>query len=246
MRPPHACRKNAVTRLNYPERGDKRRGVGHTVAIEKHRFFEPFDTHDARADTQPWGRSKMSPVPERFDRMNALLIIVFSLIFPITHIANGWIFEFAEVSSHISLIYLPAFVRLANVLVLGPLKGTLATFMGGLLLAQTFDEPFVASTLNICCSASGPLISLCIFKMYSRRNVHLTSIKDLGVLTLMYALSNAVLHHLVWSVVDPSKLSEPIQVVWMVLGDIFGALLGAYLMKWCILKYRQVQVSRNL
>ena len=68
----------------------------------------------------------------------------------------------------------------------------------------------------------------------------------MGVLTLMYALSNAVLHHLVWSVVDPSKLSEPIQVVWMVLGDILGALLGAYLMKWCILKYRQVQVSRNL
>jgi hypothetical protein len=178
--------------------------------------------------------------------MNILLIIVFSLFYPITHIANGWIFGFAEVSTHVSLIYLPAFVRLANVLVLGPLNGTLATFLGGLLLAQTFDEPFVISLINIFCSASGPLVSLYLFRTFIHRNVDLTSIKDLSVLTLIYALSSAVLHHLVWSFLDVSKLNTPIHVVWMVLGDIFGALLGAYALKWCILKYREVQASKSL
>ena len=99
-------------------------------------FFEPFDTHDARAATQPWRRSKMSPVPERFDRMNALLIIALAELFPVVHIANGWLFKFAEITPHISLIYLPAFLRLANVLVLGPRNGTLATLLGGVLLGH--------------------------------------------------------------------------------------------------------------
>ena len=173
--------------------------------------------------------------------MNALLIIVFSLIFPITHIANGWIFEFAELYEHISLIYLPAFLRLANVLILGPRNGTLATLIGGLLLMPTSNDPVSVSLLNIVSSASGPLIALYIFKKYTHRNFDLTSFKDLGALTLVYAIANAVVHHLVWSVLDTSKLAEPLQILWMVFGDILGALVGAYLMKWVILKYRERQ-----
>jgi len=178
--------------------------------------------------------------------MNALLIIAFAVLFPIVHIANGWIFKFAEISPHISLIYLPAFLRLANVLILGPRNGTLATVFGGMLLMRTFDDNSVAGLLNIGCSAFGPVVALVIFKTYTRRNFELTSLKDLGALTVIYAIANAVLHHLVWSVVDKSQLSEPIQVLWMVLGDIFGALIGAYALKWTISKYRQNKISRDL
>jgi len=66
--------------------------------------------------------------------MNWLLVIIFSVIYPLVHIANGWIFSFVEISPHISLIYLPAFLRLANVLILGRRHGSLATLLGGLLL----------------------------------------------------------------------------------------------------------------
>jgi hypothetical protein len=34
--------------------------------------------------------------------------------------------------------------------------------------------------------------------------------------------------------------------VWMVLGDIFGALLGAYIMKWTIVNYRQYRFKADL
>lgn len=185
-------------------------------------------------------------LPYRYHAMNALLIIAFAVLFPLVHIANGWFFKFAEISPHISLIYLPAFLRLANVLILGPRNGTLATVFGGVLLMRTFDDNSVAGLLNIGCSAFGPVVALVIFKTYTRRNFELTSLKDLGALTVIYAIANAVLHHLVWSVVDKSQLSEPIQVLWMVLGDIFGALIGAYALKWTISKYRQNKISRDL
>jgi uncharacterized membrane protein len=178
--------------------------------------------------------------------MNALLIIAFAVLFPLVHIANGWLFKFAEITPHISLIYLPAFLRLSNVLILGPRNGTLATMLGGVLLMRTFDDNSVAGLLNIGCSALGPIVALVVFKTYTHRNFELTSLKDLSVLTVIYAIANAVLHHLVWSVVDKSQLAEPIQVLWMVLGDIFGALIGAYAMKFSIKHYRLRQIAKDL
>ncbi|MFM7013028.1 MAG: hypothetical protein ACKO0Z_27475 [Betaproteobacteria bacterium] len=178
--------------------------------------------------------------------MSALLIIAFAILFPVVHIANGWLFKFAEITPHISLIYLPAFLRLSNVLILGPRNGTLATMLGGVLLMRTFDDNSVAGLLNIGCSALGPIVALVVFKTYTHRNFELTSLKDLSVLTVIYAIANAVLHHLVWSVVDKSQLAEPIQVLWMVLGDIFGALIGAYAMKFSIKHYRLRQIAKDL
>jgi len=90
------------------------------------------------------------------------------------------------------------------------------------------------------------LLALFLFKLHVRRDVELTSLKDLTVLTLIYALSNAVLHHGMWSIVDRSNLVEPSQMVWMILGDIFGALLGAYIMKWGIVSYRQYRLKADL
>jgi hypothetical protein len=178
--------------------------------------------------------------------MNWLLVIIFSVIFPLAHIANGWVFSFAEISPHISLIYLPAFLRLANVLILGRLHGSLATLIGGLLLMWYSNEASLSAWLNSVCSAGGPLLALFLFKLHVRREVELTSLKDLTVLTLLYAMSNAVLHHVMWSIVDRSNLVEPSQMVWMILGDIFGALLGAYIMKWGIVSYRHYRLKADL
>ena len=178
--------------------------------------------------------------------MNALLIIAFAILFPISHITSEWLFKFAQITPRIGLIYLPAFMRLANVLILGPRNGTLATLIGGVLLMRTFNDHSVVGLLNVACSASGPLLALYVFKIYTRRNFELTSLKDLGALTVMYAIANAVLHHLVWSLLDTSQLDKPIQVLWMILGDIFGALIGAYGMKWVISKYRQHQIAKDM
>ena len=178
--------------------------------------------------------------------MNFVLVILFAAVFPIAHILNGWVFKFAEISPHIGLIYLPAFIRLSNVLVLGRLSGTLANLLGGFLLIGYFSDTTRVAVLNSVCSAAGPLAALSLFKLHAKRDIELTSLQDLAWLTLIYAISNALLHHAMWSVLDPSKLVEPVQVLWMIVGDISGALLGAYLMKWTIITYRQCWRNSDL
>jgi hypothetical protein len=178
--------------------------------------------------------------------MNILLIIVFALVFPLVHILNGWIFRFAEITPHIGLIYLPAFLRLAHVLILGRVSGTLATLLGSLLLMWYSGDNFATALLNGLCSAGGPLVALCLFRWHVGRDVELTSLKDLTLLTLIYAIANAVLHHTAWSIVDPSQLQAPVQVVWMIAGDILGTLLGAYILRWGIFRYRYYKLEREL
>ncbi len=178
--------------------------------------------------------------------MTALLIILFAILFPVIHLANGWIFQFAEITPHIGLIYLPAFLRLANVLILGRLNGTLATLLGGLLLMEYLGDITGLALLNNLCSAGGPLAAIALFRLHYRRDVELTSLKDLAWLTLLYALANAALHHVVWSVVAPAKLVASVQVLWMILGDVLGTLMGAYIMKWTIVWHRQRKLRADL
>jgi uncharacterized membrane protein len=178
--------------------------------------------------------------------MNTLLVILFAVFFPFSYVISSWVFGFAEISPHISLIYLPAFMRLANVLILGSFNGFLATLLGSLLLMAYLQVPAWAAVLNSLCSAGGPLVALWLFRWHSKRSVELTSLKDLTLFTLLYAVSNAVLHHLTWSLVDRSKLQAPSQVLWMILGDITGPLLGAYALKWVVVKYRACKFKAEL
>ena len=163
--------------------------------------------------------------------MNLLFILALAVLFPATHIASGWLLNFATINDHISLIYLPAFLRLFNLLVLGPFKGTIATFLGGLLLMTQFEENTYIGLLNIVCSSSGPLIALIGFQFYFKRQVQLTSLKDLATLTLMYCVCNSLIHNIVWSVAVDSFVWNHQETIWMFLGDVIGALFGAYLFK---------------
>jgi len=62
--------------------------------------------------------------------MHILLILALAVLFPATHILSGWLFDFATINDHISLIYLPAFLRLFNLLILGPVFWHLINHLG--------------------------------------------------------------------------------------------------------------------
>ena len=163
--------------------------------------------------------------------MHILLILALAVLFPATHILSGWLFDFATLNDNISLIYMPAFLRLFNLLVLGALFGTLSTVLGGLLLIAQLDEPLGLALLNVVCSSAGPLIALIGLKIYWKGDVELTSLQDLAALTLVYCVCNSLIHHVTWVLMGQSQVFELDQVFWMFLGDLNGALLGAYLMK---------------
>lgn len=43
--------------------------------------------------------------------------------------------------------------------------------------------------------------------------------------------SAILLHHAIWSILDSKQLIETNSSIWMFVGDLNGALLGAYLLK---------------
>ena len=160
------------------------------------------------------------------------LTLLSALSYPLIHVANGWIFSSLEITPNVGLIYLPAFIRMLNVLVLGKVKGTLATALGGIFLMMVFKDHSVVGFMNVLCSASGPLLAVILFRFYTGRDVNLLSLKDLAIVTLGYCLANALVHHVVWMIFDPVQLVSSHQLLWMMLGDFNGALIGAYVLKW--------------
>lgn len=162
-----------------------------------------------------------------------------AIAFPLVHMVNAWLFSFAEITPHVGLIYLPAFIRLFNVLVFGLWKGSLATCAGGLLLLWALGGTAnLVDLLNIACSASGPLVAVLMFRVLKGRVPQIGALKEVAIVALIYCATNALLHHLMWSFFDPSQLTSPLNLFWMALGDLNGALLGAYALKWVTFRMR--------
>ena len=159
------------------------------------------------------------------------LIILSSLAFVGLHELNGLLFNQLSLNSHISLVYLPAFLRLLNVLVLGPFFGTLATMLGGILILPFLNIIDATEMMDIVCSGLGPLVAIYLFKLNLNKNVNPSITKDLLFLGLIYSFSNALLHHLAWALVEPSALIWSIQFFEMMLGDINGVVIGALALK---------------
>lgn len=167
-----------------------------------------------------------------------MLIIGLGLLFALVHMANDWLFAFTAYAPNVSLIYLPSFLRLLHVLLLGKIRGTLATLLGGLVLlvAGSPGYSFEIDVVNILCSAAAPLLAMLAFEQMRARQVCLTSLTDLVQVTLIYCLFNSLLHHFAWAVLSEQSLGSAQQMMMMALGDLTGALLGAYALKWTVLR----------
>ena len=153
-------------------------------------------------------------------------------LYCLMHLLNGWALSVVEFSNHINLVYLPGFLRLANVLLLGLFWGTCATAMGGLMLLYWSLDNMMLSLCNIAVSATTALLTVYVMRLMQQRHLALSRLSDLVSLAFLYALFNALGHHLMWSWLDPSQLIRPEQLVYMVVGDINGVILGGLLLRW--------------
>jgi hypothetical protein len=164
-----------------------------------------------------------------FYQEKVLWVIVCAALFSLTHLANAWLFQFLSVSPNISWIYLPAFLRVIYVLVLGPWWGFATIFLGSLPLLGTLEGSLIQALLNALCSALSPVLALGLFKLLKERDLMLSRLRDLIELCLLYALLNAVIHHFSWALQQPDQLLNVAQLPIMVVGDMLGAVVGAYL-----------------
>jgi hypothetical protein len=160
-----------------------------------------------------------------------LISSFFAFLYALSHIFNFFALESLTISDHVSAVYLPAFFRVADVLILGVFWGTLTTGLGGLLLALYLQTLASVDLFNILASASSGALGIWIFKKSMARDVSLASLPDLVKLSGLCAIANALVHHLAWSLLKPDWMINKSQVFWMILGDFLGALLGALLFK---------------
>jgi hypothetical protein len=174
-----------------------------------------------------------------------LLVILAGTAFFATHVLNDWLLKAVEITDHISLIYLPAFLRLMNVLVLGMVWGTLGTALGGALLFFWLQDSLLMSILNTSVSAGGAALSVWLMQIQQGRPLSLSRLSDLLKLSLLYALMNALLHHLLWSFLDPAQLVSPYQILYMVIGDMNGAILGALGLRWLARNTKLIDMARQ-
>jgi hypothetical protein len=158
-----------------------------------------------------------------------ILTILAALGYASVHVFNSWAFQAFELTSHVNWIYLPAFLRLANVIVLGSAFGSLATGLGVCTLYFIYSGTASVLIMNCLASVMSPLLAFFIFRIFAGRDVLISSLRDLLILNLIYAGMNSITHHLAWVIVDPEQLMSFDQVPVMFLGDFFGACLGAYL-----------------
>jgi hypothetical protein len=170
---------------------------------------------------------------------------VAAVLFPLVHVFNDWAFDAFEFSHHISLIYLPAFLRLANVLLLGHAWGTLTTALGGVLLAIWNNNVTWVEGMNVLASSTSGLLSVWLFQIIKERPVQLLEMKDLLQLVMLYALMNALLNHVAWTLVEQDALITVHQLPMMVIGDFLGAMLGALLFSWGAKKLKLDQLARK-
>jgi len=175
----------------------------------------------------------------------ACLVIAAGALFFIVHVLNGWLLKAIEISDHISLLYLPAFLRLMNVLVLGMLWGTLGTAFGGMLLFFWFNDSLLLSCFNTAMSAGGAALAVWWMQILQGRALSLARLSDLLQLSLLYALLNSFLHHLMWSFLDPAQLMSSSQIFFMILGDLNGAVLGALVLRWFARNTQLVNMARE-
>ena len=161
-----------------------------------------------------------------------LLVLTAGALFCAVHILNGWLLQSIEVTDHISFLYLPSFLRIINVLVLGMLWGTAGTAVGGSLLFFYMQDSLLLSVLNTLVSAGSVVLTVWCMQILQQRKLSLTRLSDLLLLALFNALLNALLHHLVWAEVDPNQLVSPNQLLYMMVGDINGAIVGALALRW--------------
>lgn len=178
--------------------------------------------------------------------VSALSACLTGVLFCATHLLNQWLFQTIEISAHINLVYLPAFIRVASVLVLGLMWGTLGTAIGGLLLLNwSPDANLLIGLANLSVSASVAAVSVLVLQLLMQRRLSFTRLADLLQLSMLYALLNALIHHAVWSMLDPSQLLYPIQILEMVIGDVNGVVIGALLLRWASSRIKLTNRLRN-
>ena len=150
---------------------------------------------------------------------------------------NNWAFSIFEYSEGISWVFLPAGFRVILVLVLG-LPGALGLMLGSWFIdRELFTQN--AAALAFLNGIVGGLTPWLVMKLLIHRQLLDRKLESLNALlllkmTLLFAATSALMHQLVWLVLDRPHLNIWVDIWPMFIGDALGALLMLYGFKFVL------------
>ena len=164
--------------------------------------------------------------------LSVLSALLFYFFFQINH----WLTEHLEHSQYINWLFLPGGLRVLLVLVLG-LSGAFGIVLGS--WAVSFSEDPVWSWLMLGNGLFSGLTPWLIMRwmMHSqdlRTHLPLITPRRLIGFVLVYALANALFHHLFWWVLSEDRWPQVQGFLPMTIGDAMGALVLLYCLKWTL------------
>lgn len=165
--------------------------------------------------------------PEHGTRWALVFAALYVLFFFINDLISTWV---SVVDDRIALVFLPAFVRVAAIVV-AKLAGLVGVFIGSMVITLVHGDSFAVSLGVSLASAGGILIAYLILLQAMAMKTIAVSLPVLLLLTVLYAPLNAILHALAWDGFGMTADITAIEIAYMMLGDILGVLSLFFLLR---------------
>jgi hypothetical protein len=168
-------------------------------------------------------------------------------LFYVFFLLNQWLMASMSHSDSVNWVFLPAGLRVILTLVMG-FSGALGIVLGswavGLSDGQDWSLLLVGNGLI---SGLTPWLVMRWVMQGSdfRHRLHLLTPQRLLVFVFVYAIANALFHHLFWWLLTPLTLAALDGLLPMAVGDTLGALLLLYLLKWILGRWPLPTPERN-
>jgi len=132
---------------------------------------------------------------------------------------------FSVIDERVSMVFLPAFIRVAAILVAGA-SGALGLFLGALVLGFMQDLAVLQNLSQAFFTAIAPCLAVLLLRFAMAGRPLAITLSLFLLVALLASMFNAMLHHIFW---DFYPLTERVTLItfWQMLaGDLAGALLG--------------------
>ena len=148
--------------------------------------------------------------------------VLYTLVFQLNRLLDP---IFSVIDERVSMVFLPAFIRVAAILVAGA-SGALGLFLGALALGFMQDLAVLQNLSQAFFTAIAPCLAVLLLRFAMAGRPLAITLSLFLLVALLASMFNAVLHHVFW---DFYSLTEPVTLItfWQMLaGDLAGALLG--------------------
>lgn len=156
-------------------------------------------------------------------------MIIFATLYVGFYVINLWIAPiFDVIPGRVSLLFLPAFIRVASILIAG-LAGLAGVALGSVLISVlVFQEPVITAIWISIASSIGIGLSYVVLRYATNSKKLPFTLPVLMVLTTLYCAFNALLHGLAWELVDIASTITMKDLALMMLGDFMGVIVMFY------------------